>query len=1232
MKKLIKRIFRGKYYKNGESYVDTIVKVIICVVVGALLLTSVYAVAKSGLESAKNKVNDLLDYNPDGEDGPGGGDTSIPDGEDGPGGGDTSIPGGGDESEPEVPDLPQLAAPLIDIEGDTLSIIDEEGDADEFELYIDGEYTQDINAEPTTVFDLSVLSLEDGSHTIQCKAKAEGYQTSEFSNSVEYEVAAFAPYLTFQSVNSFTISVASPKWDGTMEYSTDTENWTAWDGSSISSVDGKVYLRGTGNTRVSSDSEENYSQFIISGTDVECAGNIETLLDWQTVVDGQHPEMGNCCFAQAFRNCFALITTPSLPATTLAEVCYWSMFYGCTALTTAPELPATTLARSCYDSMFYGCTALTTAPALSATNLAEHCYRSMFSDCTALTTAPALSATNLAEHCYRSMFEGCTSLTTAPALPATTLAKNCYRFMYRYCTSLITASSLPATTLAQDCYLSMFQGCTALTTAPTLPATTLAVGCYNGIFNGCTALTTAPALPATTLANYCYYNMFLGCTSLTTAPALPATTLADYCYVGMFNGCTNLKVSATQTGTYQHEWRIPTSGTISSTKTKWNEDMISGTGGTFTGDPAINTTYYLECMEPYLTFQSVNPFTIRVASPKWNGTMEYSTDTENWTTWDGSSISSVEGKVYLRGTENTRFSLIFNDEYDDYSEFVINGTNVECIGNIETLLDWQTVVDGQHPVMDDYCFAYAFYNCSSLITSPALPATTLANECYYRMFYRCTNLTTAPALPATTLSWACYYGMFEDCTNLITAPALSATTLAGYCYEYMFYGCTALTTAPALLPATTLADYCYHGMFRGCTALTTAPELPATTLATRCYSEMFQGCTNLKVSATQTGAYQCKWRIPTSGTISSTPLNWNTDMFANTGGTFTGDPVINTTYYLEYNPYLTFQSVNPFTISVASPKWNGTMEYSTDTENWTTWNGSSISSVDGKLYLRGTGNTKVSAQYEYSVSPFVISGTNVKCIGNIETLLDWQKVLNGEHPTMADYCYYGMFNGCTSLTTAPALPATTLANSCYFGMFSGCTALTTAPALLPATTLTTGCYKYMFYGCTSLTTAPALPATTLKTSCYEYMFYGCTSLTTAPALLPATTLAEACYTYMFNGCTALTTAPALPATTLANYCYEAMFYDCTALTTAPELPATTLARYCYYNMFYGCTNLKVSATQTGAYQYEWRIPTEGTISSTHSSWNASMFANTGGTFTGDPAINTTYYLEYPPIG
>ena len=34
----------------------------------------------------------------------------------------------------------------------------------------------------------------------------------------------------------------------------------------------------------------------------------------------------------------------------------------------------------------------------------------------------------------------------------------------------------------------------------------------------------------------------------------------------------------------------------------------------------------------------------------------------------------------------------------------------------------------------------------------------------------------------------------------------------------------------------------------------------------------------------------------------------------------------------------------------------------------------------------------------------------------------------------------------------------------------------------------------MFDGCTNLTTAPVLPATTLAVNCYRYMFNGCSSL------------------------------------------------------------------------------------------------------------------------------------------
>ena len=61
----------------------------------------------------------------------------------------------------------------------------------------------------------------------------------------------------------------------------------------------------------------------------------------------------------------------------------------------------------------------------------------------------------------------------------------------------------------------------------------------------------------------------------------------------------------------------------------------------------------------------------------------------------------------------------------------------------------------------------------------------------------------------------------------------------------------------------------------------------------------------------------------------------------------------------------------------------------------------------------------------------------------------------------------------------------------------------------------------MFQNCTSLIQAPALPAKTLAQSCYNTMFSNCTSLTQAPAL-PATILARECYFTMFKKCSVLT--------------------------------------------------------------------------------------------------------------
>lgn len=193
-------------------------------------------------------------------------------------------------------------------------------------------------------------------------------------------------------------------------------------------------------------------------------------------------------------------------------------------------------------------------------------------------------------------------------------------------------------------------------------------------------------------------------------------------------------------------------------------------------------------------------------------------------------------------------------------------------------------------------------------------------------------------------------------------------------------------------------------------------------------------------------------------------------------------------------PCLTFSSPNSFTMNVATPGWDGTMEYSTDKSTWVTWDGSQVAAVNNggtyALYFRGIGNTKVAGS---TSNKWTLAGANIACDGNIESLLDYTTVAAGNHPQMATNCYYALFYGCTGLTTAPELPATTLADFCYGSMFGGCTSLTTAPAL-PATTLADGCYYYMFEDCTSLTTAPALPATTLANLCYAGMFRYCTKL------------------------------------------------------------------------------------------------------------------------------------------
>ena len=135
------------------------------------------------------------------------------------------------------------------------------------------------------------------------------------------------------------------------------------------------------------------------------------------------------------------------------------------------------------------------------------------------------------------------------------------------------------------------------------------------------------------------------------------------------------------------------------------------------------------------------------------------------------------------------------------------------------------------------------------------------------------------------------------------------------------------------------------------------------------------------------------------------------------------------------------------------------LETSTDGNTWTdyfwtdkTGDTLTLSNIGDKVYMRAKNENQTIGNVNYKFYKFVMTG-KIAASGNIQTLLK----ADGSRTNAPAYCYYNMFNDCTSLTTAPDLPATTLASSCYGGMFYGCTSLTTAPEL-PATTLAGYCY------------------------------------------------------------------------------------------------------------------------------------------------------------------------------
>lgn len=497
-----------------------------------------------------------------------------------------------------------------------------------------------------------------------------------------------------------------------------------------------------------------------------------------------------------------------------------------------------------------------------------------------------------------------------------------------------------------------------------------------------------------------------------------------------------------------------------------------------------------------------------------------------------------------------------------------------------------------------HCYDGMFALCTSLriVDTQMLPATTLAVQCYAYMFESCRSITMAPILPATTLTQGCYWGMFRGCTSLTTAPTLPATTLTDSCYEWMFYNCTSLSTISMLAADISANDCLFEWVYNVASSGTFIKAPEQTSLRINDVSGIPRGWTvesryvihivnttggQLVISRPYASPGQTVW----VGTVEDEGYDFDymsvVDSQGNpvavSGKTFVmpSSSVTVTGYWVSYESmYLTIESLegdNNVYWKASNSSYTASIEWSFNKTNWTsvtsTTSGNMLATLHTgfKLYLRGT----VPGYNDYY--NYLVTTKSVKAYGNILSIVDGSNFITNPSST-TDHSVHYLFYNCTHLTDASNI-------------------------ILPNDVTFNG-YESMFEGCTSLTAAPALPATYLylSSSCYQNMFKGCTSLTTAPAL-PATALSSSCYKGMFEGCTSLATAPALPALGLATACYYGMFKGCTSLETAPDLLASTLQEQCYYYMFDGCTSLN-SIKMTAKYLY-YQSSTPATYSLTN---------------------------------
>lgn len=258
-------------------------------------------------------------------------------------------------------------------------------------------------------------------------------------------------------------------------------------------------------------------------------------------------------------------------------------------------------------------------------------------------------------------------------------------------------------------------------------------------------------------------------------------------------------------------------------------------------------------------------------------------------TYYGTGVRSID-------TTKVKTNITFGTEY--ISGFVFDGLSIGCFWSMFEGSKIQNLFDTfvyYTPVSNHDCKPYSFY----------------------RMFANCAELVKTMRIVRTKYMAAyCCMSMYEGCTNLVSMHKQTIPCSSGFradsdhAFDSMFKGCISLQSIDSIDFAQyyaydgqwgRFAPYVCASMFEGCILISRLPAISRYSGLTKiygdhCFDSMFKGCINIKLSTTYTSTYKYQYIIPnkTTGTTYATSL---TDMFADTGGTFTGTPSFGVTYY-----------------------------------------------------------------------------------------------------------------------------------------------------------------------------------------------------------------------------------------------------------------------------------------------------------------------------------------------